>query len=168
MQIIHLRQTVPWPDVTGSFGDLNVSVNAVARAGRADRLSATASGGLTLHRLTGTLQPIAFTSFHLGGHSVLFEDDYRLMMALEPTISFGINVGGDVNIALGSHAALMAGYRYFGVSSVQSAAHPRAVINADQIVLEQPLTDVAARLGATLVSVSPSHSQIVVGVKVMR
>jgi hypothetical protein len=90
------------------------------------------------------------------------------MMALGPTISFGINVGGDVNIALGAHAALMAGYRYSGASSTQVAAQPRAVVNADQIVLEQPLTDIAARLGATPVSVSLSHSQIVVGVKVMR
>jgi hypothetical protein len=147
---------------------LNVSVNAVVRAGRTDRVSATASGGLTLHRLTGTLQPLAFTSFHLGGHSVLLEDDYRLMMALGPTISFGVNVGGDVNIVLGSHAALMVGYRYFGTSSPQVAAQPRAVVNADQVVFEQPLTDIAARLDATPVRVSLSHSRIMVGVKVMR
>jgi hypothetical protein len=168
VQIVDLHQTVRWPGVTGSFRDLNVSLNAVVRAGHANRVSATASGGLTIHRLTGTLQPLAFTSFHLGGHSVLLEDDYRLMMALGPTISIGINVGGDVNIALGSHAALMVGYRYFGTSSTQIAAQPRDVINADQVVFEQPLTDIAARLGATPGTVSLSHSRIMVGVKVMR
>jgi hypothetical protein len=167
-QIVDVHQTVSWPDVTGSFRDLNVSVNAVVRAGRADRVSATASGGLTLHRLTGTLEPLAFTSFHLGGHSVLLEDDYRLMMALGPTISFGVNVGGDVNIALGSHAVLLVGYRYFGTLSPQVAAQPRAVVNADQVVFEQPLTDIAARLGATPVRVSLSQSRIMVGVKVLR
>ena len=59
------------------------------------------------------------------------------MMALEPTILISYQCGGDVNIALGrSHAA--AGYRYFGVSSVQSAAHQRAVVNTNQIVSSNP------------------------------
>lgn len=131
-------------------------------------MSATASGGLTIHRLTATLQPLAFTSFHLGSHSVLFEDDYHLMMALGPTISIGVNVGGDVNIALGSRAALMIGYRYFGGSRPRITAQPRDIVNADQVVFDQPLTDIAARLGATPVTVSLSHSRIMVGVKVMR
>jgi hypothetical protein len=168
VQIVDVHQTVPWPAVTGCFRDLNASVNAVVRAGHANRVSATASGGLTIHRVTGTLQPLAFTSFHLGGHSVLLQDDYRLMMALGPTISLGVNVGGDVNIALGSHAALMVGYRYMGGSSPQIAVQPRDVVNADQVVFEQPLTDIAARLGATPVTVSLSHSRIMVGLKVMR
>jgi hypothetical protein len=89
LQSVDVHQTIPWPNVTGSFSDLNVSVNGVVRAGRVDRVSATASGGLTFHRLTGTLQPLAFTAFRLGGHSVLFEDDYRLAMALGPTITSG-------------------------------------------------------------------------------
>lgn len=168
VQIVDNHQTVPWPAVTGSFHDLNVSVNAVVRAGHANRVSATASAGLTLHRLTGTLQPLAFTSFRLGGHSVLFEDDYRLAMALGPTISIGVNVGGDVDIVLGSHAAVVVGYRYFGGSSPQIAAQPREVVNADQVVFEQPLTDIAARLGAVPVMALLSHSRIMVGAKVMR
>ena len=32
VQFVDLQQTVPWPDVTGSLRDLNVSVNAVVRA----------------------------------------------------------------------------------------------------------------------------------------
>ena len=148
MQIVDVHQTISWPEVTGSFRDLNVSVNAVVRAGQANRVSATASGGLTIHRLTGTLQPLAFTSFRLGGHSVLIVDDYPLMMTLGPTISTGVNVGGDVNIALGSHAALMVGYRYFAASSPRIDAQPRDVLNANQVVFEQPLTDIAVRLGA--------------------
>jgi hypothetical protein len=168
VQIVDVHQTVPWPEVTGSFRDLSLNLNAVVRAGNANRVSATASGGLTLRRLTGTLQPLAFTSFHLGGHSVLLEDDYRLMMALGPTISIGFNVGGDVNIALGPHAAVMVGYRYIGASTPLIAAQPRDVVNADQIVFEQPLTDISARLGATPLRVSLSHSRIMVGVKVMR
>jgi hypothetical protein len=168
LQIVDVHQTVPWPDGTGSFRDLNVSVNAVVRAGRADRVSATASGGLTVRRLTGALQPLAYTTFRLGGHSVLFEDDYRLQMALGPTSAFGVNVGGDVNIALGAHAALMVACRYLGPSSSQIAAHPRAILNTDQVAFEQPLADIAARLGATPVTVSLSHSRIMVGVKVWR
>lgn len=168
VQSVDVHRTVPWPEVTGSFRDLNVSVNAVVRAGHANRVSATASGGLTIHRLTGTLQPMAFTSFRLGGHSVLFEDDYRLTMVLGPAISIGVNVGGDVDIALGPHAALTAGYRYFGASSPQIAAQAHDVVNADQVVFEQSLSDISARLGATPVTVSLSHSRITVGVKVMR
>jgi hypothetical protein len=62
----------------------------------------------------------------------------------------------------------MVGYRYFAAASAQIAAQPLDVVNADQIVFEQPLTDIAARLGATPAIVSFSHSRIIVGLKVMR
>jgi hypothetical protein len=62
----------------------------------------------------------------------------------------------------------MVGYRFLGASSPRFSAQPRVVVNADQVVFEQPLTDIAARLGAAPVRVSLSHSRIMVGVKVMR
>jgi hypothetical protein len=54
----------------------------------------------------------------------------------------------------------MVGFRYLAASSPGIAAQPRDIVNADQIVFEQPLTDIAARLGATPVTVSLSDSRI--------
>jgi hypothetical protein len=47
-----------------------------------------------------TLQPLAFTTYRLGGRSVLFEDDYLLAASLEPTNAVGFNAGGDVSFTV--------------------------------------------------------------------
>ena len=163
-----VQNTTPWPAPTGSLTDFRVSINGVVRVGSPDRVSGTLSGGLTLHRLSGTLEPVAYTSFHLGGHSVLFTDDYQLAVDMDPTIAMGFNIGGDVSIAIARHVALMVGLRYEGGPSADVAAQPSAVLNADQIVFEQPLTDIAQRLALPPAKISLSATRVVFAVKFTR
>ena len=65
--------------------------------GTSSRVDATLSGGMSLQRLSGTVQPLGFTQYNLGRHSVLFENEYRLAMSLDPTSAVGFNLGGDLN-----------------------------------------------------------------------
>jgi hypothetical protein len=163
-----VRSTTPWPAPIGSLADFRTSINGAVRIGPSGRASATLSGGLTLHRLSGTLQPVAYTSFRLGGHSVLFTDDYRLGVALEPTMAVGFDIGGDLDVAVARHVALMIGLRYDGGPTARVAARPDSVVNADQIVFEQPLADIAQRLALPPAEVSLSAWRIVFAVKLTR
>jgi hypothetical protein len=163
-----VQSTTPWPAAIGSLADFRTSINGAVRLGPSGRASATISGGLTLHRLSGTLQPLAYTSFRLGGHSVLFTDDYRLSVALEPTMAVGFNIGGDVDVAVARHVALMIGLRYDGGPTAGVAARPDSVVNAEQIVFEQPLADIAQRLALPPAEVSLSAWRIVLAVKLTR
>lgn len=111
-QAVNIHTSAPWPDTIGSFEQLAIGLNAVVRTGRADTVNATLAAGLMYYRISGTARPVGYTTFQLGGHSVLFSDEYRLAASLEPTQVIGFNVGGDLNVPLARYVALVAGYRY--------------------------------------------------------
>jgi hypothetical protein len=165
-QVVTVDQSVAWPDTSGTLTQLAIGFNVVIRLGHPDRLAATISGGPSYYRIQGDIQPVGFTSFHLGGHSVLFQDDYRLAVSLTPANAFGFNIGGDVSVAASRHIALLAGYRYFGGPAVNVAARPAAILNADQVLFQQTLGDISSRLGSPPMRVSVSGSRVVAGLMI--
>ena len=70
---VTVNNSTPWPDTTGSITQSTFSVNGVVRVGTSSRIDATLSGGLSIQRLSGTVQPVGFTQYNLGGHSVLLK-----------------------------------------------------------------------------------------------
>lgn len=164
-QTVNVSQSIAWPDTSGSLTQVAVAFNAAVRIGRPDRLSATISGGPAFYHLSGTVQPLGFTTFHLGGHSVLFQDDYRLALELEPANTVGFDAGVEIDMPLSRHAAIIAGYRYFGGPDAEPRANPTKVLNADEITFEQPIADIASRLALPPMKISVSRSRLFVGVK---
>jgi hypothetical protein len=167
-QIVNLQESVGWPDTSGSVTELALGFNAVVRIGTPAGLSVTVSGGPTFYRATGSLQPVGYTTFHLGGHSVLFEDAYRLAVSLTPAHTFGLNAGAELNQPIGRHAAIVIGYRYFAAPEIDVTARPAAILNEDQLTFQQSVGDIASRLGAAPMRVALSGSRLVIGVKVRR
>ena len=78
------------------------------------------------------------------------------------------NVGGDLNVAVAQHVAVMIGLRYEGGPTADVAARLNAVVNAEHIVFEQSLTDIAQRLALAPTAISLSAWRLVVAVKVTR
>jgi hypothetical protein len=136
--VVSTTQFVPWPGTSGSVVQTSAALNGVVRAGRTNQVNATMSGGLALVRLSGTVAPVGFTAFRLGGHSVLFSDEYRVATTLGPLTSIGFDVGAELNVPLGRVAAVLVGYRYFATPSVDVTVTPAAIANADQVVNEMP------------------------------
>ena len=129
---VTVHKSTPWPDTTGSITQSTFSLNGVVRAGTASRIDVTFSGGLSIQRLSGTVQPVGFTQYNLGGHSVLFENEYHLAMSLGPTSAVGFNLGGDLNVHVARQVALLFGYRYFGGPSVDMPVHVASVLNPEE------------------------------------
>jgi hypothetical protein len=164
-QPVNINQAVLWPDTSGTLTQVTIAVNAVVRLGRPDRVALTVSGGPTVYRLSGAVQPLAFTTFRLGGHSVLFEDDYRLAMALAPTNALGFDAGGEINVPVSRHAALVAGYRYIVAPTAAVAVSPTAILNGDQVIVQEALSDITAQLRPAPMRVSISGSRVLFGLK---
>ncbi len=164
-RLVEIQRSTPWPDTNGSMTQTAVSVNGVVRTGLRGRVGLTASGGLAFSRLSGTVQPLGFTAYHLGGHSVLFEDDALLAVSLEPTAAIGYNAGGDINIGIHEGLAVMVGYRYRGGPTVDVPVRVTTVLNADQIAFQQTIGDITERLALAPARVSTSSSRIVIGLK---
>lgn len=164
-EIVTVNQSITWPDTSGSLTQMALAFNAVVQIGRSDRLSAIISGGPTYYRLSGDVQPLGFTTFRLGGHSVLFQDGHRLALSLEPAYALGFDTGGEVSLAAGRHAAIIAGYRYFGGPGADVAVSSTTILNADELAFEQSIADVSSRLDLTPMRMSVSSSRAFVGVR---
>jgi len=164
-QTLNVERTLQWPDTTGTRTELAIAFNLVVRAAIGDRAWATLSGGPTYYRVTGTIAPVAFSAFHLGGHGVLFDDEYRLDMAMDETHGIGFNAGGDVNLSVAPRIAITLGYRFFAAPAADVSATPKAVLNPADISLEQPLSAIQSALARPGLRVSTGGSRVVAGIK---
>lgn len=166
-QIVNTGQSTPWPDTSGSVTRTEIAVNAVRRVGHG-RVTATLSGGLSAYSFGGSVQPLAYTTFRLGGHSVLFQDDYRLAVSLDADRAWGFNAGGELNVAANSHVALMAGFRFSGGPTRSIPVRVTTILNADQLLFQQSASEIAQQFGPRQARVGVSGARIVVGMKLMR
>jgi hypothetical protein len=163
---VTIHTSMALPETSGTLEQDIWGFDGIARAGAPGRVGATFSGGLSLHRLSGTIQPLGYTEFRLGGHSVLFSDEYHLAASLEPTWAFGFNIGGDVDVPLGGRAAFMAGARFFGARAASVPVRLTSVVNLDQVIIQHTVDEIARRLAPKPASITPSSLRFLVGVKV--
>ena len=157
----------PWPDTTGSLTQWTTCFNAFARTAVAGRVSASVSGGLSWNRLSGNAESLGYTEYRLGGHSVLFPEEMHLAFELEPTNRPGFNVGGDIDIGVARHAAIVAGYRYLGAKTTRMPVRLTAILNQDDLVFRPGLDDIAQRLRIPPALMRASGSRILVGLKII-
>jgi len=167
-QAIAIRQTVPRPDTAGSLTQLAIAFDAIVRIGATNRVNVTLSGGPHVSRLSGTLRPLAYTAWELGGHATLFEDDYELAVRLAPSYGVGFNAGAELNTPVTRRVGFVAALRYFGRGGATTSGTPSAILNADRLLFAQPLDEVVLRIGALPVSASVSGARVVAGLKVIR
>jgi len=83
-------------DLAGPLTNMSMAINAIARVGPSS-VSATVSGGPAFYRVGGDVVA--------DGDTVWTYDVAHVV---------GFNVGGDVTVPVGPHAALFVGCRYFG------------------------------------------------------
>jgi hypothetical protein len=167
-QPVDLHRSTPWPDTAGSLTQTAVAINVAVRMKPSDRIAVEIAGGPAIYRFTGDLQPIAYTAFNLGGHSVLFENTYRLGGSLGPSHAIGFDAGVGVDVAVVRHAALIVGYRYFGGFPVEIAVSPATILNSEEIGIQQSMADIASRLSLGSIRTSPGSSRVFAGFKIMR
>jgi hypothetical protein len=87
---------------------------------------------------------------------------------MDPTTAVGFNVGGDLDVAVARHVAVMIGLRYDGGPAAEASARPDSVVNAGQVVFQQPLTDIAQRLALPPAEISLSAWRAVLAVNLTR
>lgn len=165
-QRVRVAASVPWPDTSGTLSQVAVAVNAVARIGPPDRVTVTLAGGPTYFRFSGRLEPVGFTTFRLGGHAVLFQDEHRLAVSLGASQAIGFDVSGGVDVPINERLGLIAGIRYFGGADVDIDVTPVQVVNADELVFQQPLDAVAPRLALEPLRMRLSSARLFIGLRV--
>jgi hypothetical protein len=155
-----------WPATTGSLTQWSACFNVVARTPGAGRLSASISGGLAWSRTRGNAEALGYTEYRLGGHSVLFSDETHVAFALEPAASIGFDAGGDVSVAIGRRGAIVVGYRYLGVGTIDAPVRLTGITNEGEIVFSTALDAIAQQMQVKPARLRVSGSRLVIGLKI--
>jgi hypothetical protein len=157
-QTIEVEQSLDWPDTEG---ELRVTTFALGVAHRWEgrRFGGGLSAGGALVRASGEFRRLGLTQLHLGGHSTLFTQEFEVEAALEPSTTAGFHAAAEVDVALGRDWRLRLGYRYLHASETFQPRVTR-VVNADEILLDQPLSAIESGLALQPFQVDLSSSRL--------
>lgn len=140
-----------WPATDGEFKETVISLNAAVRVPLVSVLTLKASAGASLCNFEAQSSSIAFTKYWLGGHSVLFMQDYSLALDWGPARITGFNVGGELVVDLFSNIGLAVDVRYFSFPETSVKWH---------VLTGQGITETPEELGRLMnlgsVKVNPS------------
>jgi opacity protein-like surface antigen len=167
-QTFTIHESVPWPDTTGSASLFTASANGLVRVKRSDRLSATVLAGVGVGRLDGTTNQVGYTTFRMGGHAVMFSDEYRVAVSLGPTTLVGFNLGGDIDVPISRRTAVVVGYRYFEAAAKDVSVGVSSILNAGEVANQETVESIAQHLGLGSVRLASSGSRFLVGVNITR
>lgn len=102
----HNEFSTPWPDTVGHLDRWEFDAAATFGATSASGLRVHVDGGLAFIGTSGSFEPVGLTTFQLGGHSVLFSNQYEVVLGLSRTWAVAAVASGGVTIPLGAHAGL--------------------------------------------------------------
>jgi hypothetical protein len=156
--------TVDAPDTEGTLDDLALSFNFVARFGAGRPVSGSISSGLTYFRFDLEAEPYSAIAGFLGGHAVLFNETYRMSYATDTTDAFGFNVGGSVDFALGSHAAIFVDGRLLWAPETDAPVTLTELLS--QSVPTVPISQIDEYLAPAPIAIDPGYFRILLGVKI--
>lgn len=161
------ERSADWPPVRTEIRRWMVGFNGALRPVSSPRVAWIVSGGLAWVRLSGVIEPLGFTTFVLGGHSVLFPNEYRLTAELEPASAWRANAGTMLDVRLASHLAFTTGVRF--VAGADRDLRLRvAGVDRSQAGFEPPPDDeIDEALAGSTARVSTRSFRALAGLKVI-
>ena len=159
---VEVQQSLEWPDTEGRVRVATLALAAFRRwEGR--RVGGGLSAGPTLVRASGELRSLGFTALHLGGHSTFFTQEFEVEAALDPSTVAAFQAGADVDLALARSWRLRLAYRYL---RAHASPTPRVgrVVNADEILLGEPLSRIESDLDLQPFRLDLSSSRLLLSV----
>ncbi len=160
-----LHRTHPWPAPHGYLDLKILTLNPALRFSSGRRWQLGLSAGLASFFLKGELGPVAFTRFWLGGHSVLFSEEYKLLVRFIPNHQLGWYGAVSVSAGFAAGIGLTLDLRYY-----RSPVIPLKLEAADydkdyeQQGIE-PLTKMGPHLGLSRVLFRPNFLSLKLGLK---
>lgn len=161
---VSVARSVAWPDTVGRLRQWTLGAGPAVRWQRPG-LAVVASGGLAWVRLDGTVQPLGYTTFRLGGHSVLFEEDYRVGAALGPTSVLAGFVSGGIDVCLGRHVAATMGLRVLVAGDAGLPATIDTIVDATAGLMPPLPADVDRLMAPVPARQSPQRVALTIGLK---
>lgn len=96
----HYERSTPWPDTAGDLRTWAFDLEATWSSARSGA-RVHADGGLSFVGVSGSLAPVGLTTFQLGGHGVLFPNEYQVTLGLTRTWTIAGVIGGGFSLPIG-------------------------------------------------------------------
>jgi hypothetical protein len=159
------ESSMPWPDTEGTVTYRSLRFGAAVRWGRAGaRMGGTIAGGVSASKIDADVQSVAYTAFHLGGHSTLFSLQHRVVVS---TADSGTVIrpyaSGDVRVTLNRHAAVSGGIRVDIGSTIDVTARPDRLVDPDESLFPPDMTEVRRVLALGPVRLANARWHIMAG-----
>jgi hypothetical protein len=161
------ERSTEWPETDGELRQLTASVGVVVHAGRAEGAGARLFAGAGFTNVRGTLAPLGYTSFLLGGHSVLFPTEAQVTAELESTTKIGLSLGAELHAPLGGRAALAVGVRYFLPQTMEVPVVPTGLAEGSPTPLREITAEELQRvLDPAPLTIRPTTFDITIGLRI--
>lgn len=163
-----IASSTPWEPTAGTLGRRSLAIGGVVRWGTATgRVGGTLAGGMDIESVTGEFDSAGYTQFILGGHSTLFAVTHRVRLRpADGDRAFGPYIGGDVHVALGRWAAVMAGGRVRMTSSRSVPVEVVELVDPSENPWVPEPAEVAAALDGQTLELPGVRWHMSVGLKV--
>jgi hypothetical protein len=162
---VTIARTMAWPDTTGRLRQWTLGAGPALRWQR-PAVSLVVSGGLAWVRLSGEAEPLGYTRFWLGGHSVLFSEEFRVRAALGPSSALAAYASGTFDVSLGRHVAATAGVRVLLAGEADVPSRIDAIVDASDGLSSPAVGDIDAAMAPGPARLSPRGVAILAGVKI--
>jgi hypothetical protein len=156
-----------WPDTTGSVSSSTLLVGGVVRLGSAgSRIGGTLAAGVSATRVSARVESLAYSSYRLGGHSVLFGSQHRVVIGtagsdavLRPYLA------GQVGLRVNGRLSAVAGLRVEIGGAAAVNVRPDSLVDPNEGIFVPSLADVQSVLALQPIQLPMPRCQIVVGLR---
>lgn len=159
-------RTYEWPDTDGHLQQFTATGAFVVHAGRPDGAGVRLSAGGGITTVSGEFEPLGYTAFRLGGHSVLIADELQVAMTLDSETTIGLSLGAEAHAPLGEHAAFVGGVRIFVPRTMDVSVHAQGLVNPEEALRDVPLSEIQDALAPTPLHIRPVTFDLTAGLSV--
>lgn len=152
------ERSLEWPDTEGYIKQLILSFNGIFRFITTNCMIAGFSGGISYFSFQGEASSLGYSTFWLGGQSVLFSEHSRLKFSLEPTRKIGFNAGLEMNMCLYENILFTVDFRYFYSPPSLSKIRLLEIVNKDEIIREKPIKEMEENMDLNPLKMGPSFA----------
>src|SRR6185436_15399739 len=132
-----------------------VAVNLAAWLDAGSKARVGVSAGPAWIRTSGRAESLVYTTYSLGGHSVLFSEDHLVSFEF-PSSGLGLDIGAFLEADLGPNVGLRLDARYFRAAEREAEVTLLDVVNATDVIQNVGLAEIQTGLAPAPVSVDPS------------
>ena len=152
---VKIRRTESRPAATGRLETLAVALNLAAWVDWDPTRGSASRPAPPGCARKGQAESLVYTTYVLGGHSVLFSDDHLVSFDFA-TSGLGLDVGGFVEADIGRAVGVRLDARYFWGPERDAEVALREVLNAGEVIRSVPLAEIEAGLGPPPLRLDPS------------